>query len=279
MRAIRKLNNNAVVCLDSSGREMIALGRGLGFGTIPREISLVEVERTFYNIDENDQNLVQGLPTEVVAFTAKFLDIAANELPYALRPNATLLLADHIVFAIKRTREKMRVRMPLAYDVQQIYPIEYGLGEYAVNRIRRDLKVYLPDDEATGIALNLVNAKADSKQNLDESVTSEFAEMLEDITEIVESEFHIVVDRNSFSFTRYATHLQYLFQRIHQSKTIDSENIRLYKDLHKEFPEISVCVDKIAAHIEKAWACKISEEEKLYLILHVNRIRAKERAL
>lgn len=32
MLAIRKLNNNAVICRDSRGREVVALGKGVGFG-------------------------------------------------------------------------------------------------------------------------------------------------------------------------------------------------------------------------------------------------------
>ena len=66
------------------------------------------------------------------------------------------------------------------------------------------------------------------------------------------------------------------FQRLRQHTAIDSENLKMYKDLREEFPEIAACVEKIAEHIEKTWSCTLSEEEKLYLILHVNRILAKE---
>ena len=31
MRVLRKVNNNVVMCVDADGREVIALGRGLGF--------------------------------------------------------------------------------------------------------------------------------------------------------------------------------------------------------------------------------------------------------
>lgn len=32
MLAIKKLNNNAVLCRDGQGRDVIAMGRGVGFG-------------------------------------------------------------------------------------------------------------------------------------------------------------------------------------------------------------------------------------------------------
>lgn len=272
MRAIRRLNNNAVVCRDSTGREVIAMGKGVGFGDIPRDLALSEVERTFYDLDEGGQNVMSDLPADVVMFAAKIMDIAMNELSYELSPNAVLLLADHLNFAIERVRKNIRVKMPLAYDVRELYPVEYRLGKYAVEKARKEFQVGLANDEAVGIAMNLINAKKTPSRRPEE----DFSEMLEQITEIVENHFHIMVDRDSFNFSRYATHIQYLFQRIQQKTAIDSENIRMYKDLREEFPEIASCVEKIAAHLEKTWHCTLSEEEKLYLILHVNRIMAKE---
>lgn len=274
MRVVKKINNNVAVCVDAAGRELVAFGKGIGFGAIPRDVPLKDIQRTFYNIDDSGQNIMRDLPSEVVLFSARIIDAAVNELPYDLSPNAVLLLADHIAFALERTRKQLNVRMPLAYDIQQTYPAEYELAEYAVERIRREFQVGLPKEEAVGIAINLINARASDAPQ--EKAGRDDAAMLEDVTRIVEEHFHITVDRESFNFSRYATHLQYLFQRIHQEKAIDSENLRMYKDLRAEFPDISDCVEKIAEHVSKTWRCSLSEEEKLYLILHVNRICAKE---
>lgn len=274
MRALRRLNNNAVVCVDSRGREIIALGKGVGFGDLPRELRLEEIERTFYDLDGSSENIMRDLPAEVVVFAAQIIEIGENKLPYAFSPNAVLLLADHIAFAIDRTRKQLNVRMPLAYDVKQNYPMEYHIGEYTVRRVRREFGVELPWDEAAGIALNLVNAKAVSKTKTEKKQSVD--EMVEDVTEIVENFFHIIVNRDSFNFTRYATHLQYLLQRVRRQERISSENLRLYNSLREEFPEVSACVEQISLHVKAKWGCVFSEEEKLYLILHVNRIRAKE---
>lgn len=273
MRILRKLNNNAIVCTDSKGREIVAMGKGIGYGDIGREVSLAEIDRSFYDVDLDGQNVMRDLSAEVVLFAAKILDIAENELPYQLTPNAVLLLADHIAFAMERQRKQIHVRMPLAYDVQQTYPVEYKIGKYAVDRVRKEFKIGLPNEEAAGIAMNLINSRYTAAKNDD---SEEFDGMLEEITEIVEGHFRIIVDRDSFNYSRYATHLQYLFKRIHEKKTIDSENLRLYKNLGEEFPDISECVESIAVHIREVWGCELSEEEKLYLILHINRICVKE---
>lgn len=160
MQAIRKLNNNAVICRDSRGREIVALGKGVGFGgDFPRELAMADIERTFYSIDAQGQRIMQDLPADVVLFTAKVMDIVENELPYELSPNAVLIMADHLAFAVARQKKGIRFDMSLSYDVQQLYPQEYKIGQYIVARVRRELDIELPQEEVASIAMNLVNAK------------------------------------------------------------------------------------------------------------------------
>ena len=277
MRGLRKINNNAVICMDSTGQEMIAMGKGIGFGTLPREIPLAQVERTFYNVDERYLGVLRDLPPDVLDFSARLLDIARNELPYTLSPNAILTLADHIAFTIERARRNIRVKMPLAYDVEQLYPAEYRIGQYAVKRIQKEFQVGLPGAEAVGIAINLLNAQVDGDSAPDAAGAGcTDSEMLEDITEMVENHFNLIVQRDSFNYSRYATHMQYLFGRIHTSKTIASGNSQMYDSIRAEFPDVAACAEEIAAHIQRKWGCALPEEEKLYLILHINRICIKE---
>ena len=62
MFALKKINNNFVLCQDEAGEEIVAMGKGLGFGELPREISIKEVERTFYDVDERYLSSVQSIP-------------------------------------------------------------------------------------------------------------------------------------------------------------------------------------------------------------------------
>lgn len=52
MKLLRKINNNAAVAQDKRGREMVVLGRGVGFHPMPYELSdLSVIYRTFYDVD------------------------------------------------------------------------------------------------------------------------------------------------------------------------------------------------------------------------------------
>ena len=42
MRAIQRINHNAAICEDGAGRQLIALGRGIGFGDMPH-LSLIHI--------------------------------------------------------------------------------------------------------------------------------------------------------------------------------------------------------------------------------------------
>ncbi len=251
------------------------MGKGVGFGEFPREIPLSQIERSFYNINEKDQNVMRDLLPEVVLFAAKMMDIIKNEFPYELNPNAVLVLADHISFAIERMKKNLRVKMPLAYDIRQMYPAEYRIAKYIVVRIQKEFKVALPEEEISGIAMNLINVRA-GEETGKKGETEEFNDMLEEITEIVEKDFRIIVDRDSFDFSRYATHLQYLFQRIKAGKEINSANLQLYPELCRDFPELAECAGHVARHIRAKWSVDLSDEERLYLMLHINRICVRE---
>lgn len=276
MRALKKINNNAVICKDSAGRELIATGKGLGFGTLPRELALEEIERTFYDVDSRYGEVLRDLPPDVVDLTGQLVDIARNELPYTLSPNLVFTLSDHIAFAIERARKNINIKMPLAYDVEQNYPAEYKLGCYALQRIRRDLHIGLPPSEATGIALSLLNAKVAPDSRQEQTNTARDEEMLEDVTTLVENHFHILIERDTFNYSRYVTHMQYLFGRVHNGAALNSDNLQMYASLQSEFPEIAACAEEISAHIQAKWASELTDEEKIYLILHINRICVKE---
>lgn len=272
MRAIRSINNNIAVCIDSTGAECIAMGKGIGYGEMPREVELSTVSHTYYSVDERQLEGVKDIPQDVLAFAAVAVDRARGQLQYQLSPNLTFTLADHIAFAIKRAEQQIHVRMPLAYDVEQNYPDEYRLARQMVRHVRREFKVGLHDDEAIGIAMSFVNARVDGATEEELAAAQRDEDMLEDITEIVENHFGVSVDRASFAFSRYATHLHYLFARIHSGKALPAEGLNGYQGIEEQFPEGVACVEQIAAHVGESWGAELTDEEKLYLVIHVSRI-------
>lgn len=115
-------------------------------------------------------------------------------------------------------------------------------------------------------------SRADEGYDLEE----QSEKILEQTTRIIEEEMGLRVRRDTFNYARFATHLHYLLQRLRGEKHIDSGNVRMYLSIREEYPQVSACVDRIAECYQSRWSIRLSEEEKLYLIMHVNRVCSKE---
>ena len=274
MKITRRINNNAVVCLDSKGRQVIALGKGVGFKDGSDDLPLYKVERTFYDVDERFLPLVDEIPIELLNFSAELVDVAKAELPYELGPNAVLTLADHVSFVLERSRKSLRVKIPFALEVRQSYPLEYKIGQFACRRIEDRFGVSLSADEAAGIALNLMNSAIPSSGGPDASGDLERQQrVFEKVVSLVEGMLSCRIDLDGFNYARFATHLSYLLGRVGEGKTIDSGDAGLYETVCREVPEVVACVDAIVQVIEEEYSCALSPDERLYLVMHVDRVR------
>lgn len=280
MLVTKKVNNNVAVCIDGAGRELIAIGKGIGFPQMPYELTdLSKIDRTYYDIDAKYLELLRDLPSEVVEFTAQMIDDIRPKLPYEINSSIVLTLADHIAFAMEREKKGVYIRMPSIYTMEQSYPLEVKIGRRIVSAAKKQFNAKLPKDEVQGVAMHFINARSglvNDASNPEKQMQERYEEILEQTTQIIEWELNVKVSRDTFNYARFATHLQFLLGRIFDETHIDSSNLQIYNSIREEYPEISDCVDKIARYYEGTWNAKLTEEEKLYLILHTNRVCAKE---
>lgn len=276
MKIVKRINNNTVICTNDAGREFVALGRGIGYPDGSDDIPLSSIERTFYDMDEKYLPLLDEIDPEVIEFSAQIADIARANISRELSTNLPFTLADHIAFAIKRAKEHMYVQMPLAYDVQQNYPTEYKIAQFTLKGIEREFGVRLPRSEASGIALCIVNSVLAPASKAKSNDERRIERTLERLTKLVEQLMDVSVDRDGFEFARYATHVRYLLNRVAAGESLETENGGLYEPLCEQYPEVARCVDGMARLIEREYGGTITDEEKVYLMLHVNRLCAEQ---
>ena len=274
MKAIKKINTNTAVCLDSQNHELIAVGRGIGFHAMPYEITdLTIIQRTFYNVDSTYVGMASEIPDDILETAAQIVDMVRLKVDDPINSNLVFTLADHIKFAIERRNKGMVITAPMQYDIQQLYADEYNLGLHALQIVNQNLQVRLPSEEATNLALHFINAKAMTAKEIK---NEENGDIISDITDIVSGYFEIYIDKHSFNYSRFVTHLQYLLKRQDQGVFIKSENKKLYKYLVQEFPKTNECVEQIANFLKEHMGFELEKEEKLYLIIHVNRLCSRE---
>ena len=277
MLVLKKINNNVAICRDSSQRELIAFGKGIGFPPTPYELTdLSKIDRTFYNVSSQYIPLLNDIPEEVIQFTARMMNRVQDQLPYETNSNLVLTLADHIAFAMERAKRGIYLPMPSIYEMEISCPAEVQVGKQFVAEISRTFKVRMPKGEIQCIASHFVNARYALQEDTGNRLEQRYEKILEQTTQLVEEELGVTVKRDTFNYARFATHMQYLLKRIFEEKHIDSDNLQMYRSVREEFPAVSACVDKICMYYQRDWQLNLSEEEKLYLIMHINRVCSQE---
>ena len=276
MKIAKIINNNVVSTCDEEGREIIVMGRGVGFkakegSTIDEE----KVEKIFrlesQNTMDKFKELLENLPMEHVQISAEIIGYAKEVLNRPINPNVYITLTDHINFALERYKQKMMFSNPLIREVRSFYHAEYLIGEYAIAMIERDLGVKLPVDEAASIALHIVNEEYDEPMGDTIKITN----LIQQVLEVVREYFSIELDEQSLSYERFITHLRFLAQRVFTGEHMNLDNLEFQEVIDRLYPEEYACSQKIQALIKLQYRHQVTEEEVAYLALHIKRIRTK----
>lgn len=274
MKVIKKINNNVAICLDNDNHELVAFGKGIGFGTMPYELQdLSRVQRTYYGINLSYLGLLDEIPDQVFEVSAKIVDQARAIIHNEMNANIVFTLADHINFAMERYKKKMSLKMPFSHDIQHLYEEEMLVGEIAVKIINQEMNIHLAKDEAISIALHFINAE--TMQMQEENKIDE-GKIIEDITNLIETDFALMIDREGFNYSRFVTHLQYLLKRKESDTRITSENQKMYEAMKKDFIKTYECVEHVKDYLMASLSWNPGDEEMMYLMLHINRLCARE---
>lgn len=272
VKAITKINNNFALCLDNNGVEVIAYGRGVGFGKFPCELPLDRVEKTFYDVNSKYLTTIADLPPTIIEVSAAIAEQAEIKLGCELNPNLPFSLGDHLNFAIERTKKGIVIHTPISFDIKYLYPQEYELGKDGINLIEEKIGVRLPENEAISIAMHLINAESSTSSIHSIMVKTQ---VISDVHSIIEEHLKMEININSYQFSRFAVHLSYLVQRLENGKNIDHQDTGMLKKIARSYPQNYICAQKIADYFESNWQWKCTNEETLYLMLHIYRIQEK----
>lgn len=272
MRVVNNINNNISLCLDSHNNEVVAFGKGIGFMKPPYDVPLSKIDRTFYDVSPEQLGLLTRIPEEVMEAAAEIVDLANEQSSHQFRENVVFTLADHIDFCIQRQKERIHFKLPLLYEVRQLYPEESKIGQKALRIIRQRLGVDLPREEGAAIALHFVNYQ--EQEAGDDAV--DYGAAIEQATRTVEQELNVSIDKEGFNYYRFVTHMHYMMKRTQDDQMIASQNQEIFESLCREFPDIYRCACKIGADMQKTLHQQLTDEEILYLMLHINRLCARE---
>ena len=274
MKIDKIINNNIVSAIEADGKEVVIMGRGLGFGMKPgKEIPEGKIEKVFrldsQNSTDKFKELLANLPLEHIQASTEIINYAKSVLNRRLNQSIYITLTDHINFAIERFKEKMMFTNPLLNEIKTFYEEEYLIGEYAVALIERRIGITLPVDEAGFIALHIVNAEYNTAMRDTIDITT----LIQNVAKIVKEYFSMDLDETSLNYQRFVTHLRFLAQRIIGGEMLNSENPEFNQLISQMYPEEYACSLKLKDYIQVTYHHDVTEEETAYLAVHIKRIR------
>lgn len=275
MLILKKINNNVALASSDAGEEIVVFGKGVGFHEMPYELEDESViQRVFRDVDEKCIGGFANIADDVLLVASDIVAMADKALDCALAGNLVVCLADHLQYALERTGDGITIENPLSHEVAFVYPREVELGRRGIELVSERMGVNLPESEITSIALHLVNAEVDgmgSSQDMDLVMKSTV--ILERATQIIEGQLGQQLDRTSYAYVRFVAHLRFLIRRLMRGGCKETENSGLFRQAARDFPDAYRCAAGINEYLKRDYNWSCSDEEMLYLMMHVNRLR------
>ena len=164
MRIKKVFNSSVVLASGPDDAELILLGKGIGYGQRPGDVVPEGAPDRFFVPVRNPVakellQLLDSIEPEYLELTREIIAYAEQVLGTELHQHLYVALTDHLHFAVERAHAGLPVVNRLAWEIRSYYPVEYRIGRYGLDRLREQLHVQLPDDEAANIAFHIANAR------------------------------------------------------------------------------------------------------------------------
>lgn len=274
MEILKVLNTSVVLAKRDDGKEIIVMGKAIGFKNKPGSlIQESDIQKIYVLEDQSTSNdlaeLMRETPEEFLIMTDEIISYAKRRLSTHLNEHLYISLTDHLFMATKRFKENVTIQNRLLWEVKKFYPDEFNIGIHALDLIEKQLGIQLPEEEAANIAFHLVNAQQ-TEDNLNQIVM--MTNMVKDILNIIKMHYKIDIPTDTINYSRFLTHLQFFVQRLLENKMLETDDHDLIDQIMRKYPKEVKCVEKIEKYIKTNVDYTISNDEKMYLIIHVNRV-------
>ena len=274
MRIKKILNNNLIISVNEDGKEIIAMGCGIAFGKKNGDIVLKnKVEKIFVLEDEITTNkferFLSEIPLEYITIADKIIKYSEKKFERKFNDLLCLSIADHIFNSCERFKNEKVINNALLWDIKRFYKDEFEVGLYAIDIIDKELGIKFPEDEAAFIATHIVNARI----NEEIPVVMNIIRTIQEIMSIIKYNFKIELKEDDISYYRFITHLKFFIQRLLSGKAYEEQSDdEVYYIIKNKYKNSTSCVEKISDYIKVKYKYEISNQEKLYLILHIERL-------
>jgi beta-glucoside operon transcriptional antiterminator len=281
VQSIRKYNNNIILANDN-GQEVIVLGKGIGFQAQQgAEVDMSLAEKVFVPQESALINrfasTLADVPYEHMLLASMIVDHGKTALQVKLNPSIVVALADHLAVTLDLPRDSgAPLQSPLQLDVRHIYPSEFKAGIEALEIIRRERGIHLPEVEAVSIALHFINAELESPEM---PTTFRIVKITGGVVRIIEQYYGVALDKETLEFMRFSSHVRNLVieyiippARTPRRRRTLKDDDELYELLMKRDRDVAECCGRISSWLRETHSLTLHKNDLSFLAMHITKI-------
>lgn len=281
VKFLKNFNNNAALVVDDQDVEWIVIGNGVGFGKHPGDqIDDQKIQRRFVaTLKQNvDIDAFQDLKPQSFVITTKVVHLVEPLLKVSFSDYQYFVLADHIDFALKRANDGIDVdNGTVRWEVKKLFPKEFHAASQAVDLINVTADVILPKSEVVFMTYHFINAGSDGSK-LQETI--KITKLISGIIDIVQYQYQMHLDPESFNYNRFIAHLRALIvQRVSRSNGTGSElDQSLLQLMQVKYAHAYATVERIDTFLQSKAGWRLEPDDKVYLTLHIWRVTHRQKS-
>ena len=273
-RIIKVLNNNGILVYhNETGRELILMGNGVGFGKKPtQQIEDMPGAKVYSLVTRQKQQsvlkVVNGIQPGFIEAAGRIIE-EAEKVFSEVNHEILLPMADHIALAAKRAKENRQIPNPFTPDIRVLFSKEYTVAMRGRDIIREMMGYEISDDEVGFLTLHIHAGLSDEQV----SVTLDTTSIINEGIRMIEKGFSRKLQEDSLAYTRLMSHLYYMVAR---TRNGESTKVDFNDFIFTNYPETGRVAEMVCSYMGNELKKPVAKEEIGFLAIHIQRVISPE---
>lgn len=273
-RIIKVLNNNGILVYhNETGRELILMGNGVGFGKKPtQQIEDMPGAKVYSLVTRQKQQsvlkVVNGIQPGFIEAAGRIIE-EAEKVFSEVNHEILLPMADHIALAAKRAKENRQIPNPFTPDIRVLFSKEYTVAIRGRDIIREMMGYEISDDEVGFLTLHIHAGLSDEQV----SVTLDTTRIINEGIRMIEKGFSQKLQEDSLAYTRLMSHLYYMVAR---TRNGESTKVDFNDFIFTNYPETGRVAETVCSYMGNELKKPVAKEEIGFLAIHIQRVISPE---
>ena len=273
-RIIKVLNNNGILVYhNETGRELILMGNGVGFGKKPtQQIEDMPGAKVYSLVTRQKQQsvlkVVNGIQPGFIEAAGRIIE-EAEKVFSEVNHEILLPMADHIALAAKRAKENRQIPNPFTPDIRVLFSKEYTVAMRGRDIIREMMGYEISDDEVGFLTLHIHAGLSDEQV----SVTLDTTRIINEGIRMIEKGFSRKLQEDSLAYTRLMSHLYYMVAR---TRNGESTKVDFNDFIFTNYPETGRVAEMVCSYMGNELKKPVAKEEIGFLAIHIQRVISPE---